>query len=332
LSLTANTELIICSVETQSQHPELFHYTKRDAFQSIVTSGTFWASHYADMADPAEVLLMRDLLPAAVAPRFKAIVAELNRHDRRNFGATGGADKLAADFVNELYNKIFLNRTGFTALDAFSVSFSTHADDGEFEREHGLASQWRGYAGDEGFCLVFDTSAMARCLGQEMDSRYWVRLTLDPVRYADAPIDQLFPELVNASADTLRQFLSGVRTPEMAVPEFLAGTTLLKGASFRSEREIRIVAIPGTRRLSDQAVKEHPDDFTVLPVPEVRMRPETARRYIPIFEIASITLPIKRVIVGPSSRQGENAAFARSLVGNMPVTCSKCSLSTEVAR
>jgi hypothetical protein len=41
-------------------------------------------------------------------------------------------------------------------------------------------------------------------LGQEMDARYWARLTLDPVRYADQPVECIFPELVDASADTLR--------------------------------------------------------------------------------------------------------------------------------
>ncbi len=62
------------------------------------------------------------------------------------------------------------------------ASFTTHADDSEFEREHGLLSQWEGYAGPDGLCLVFDTSAMVQHLGLEMDSQYWVRLTLDPVR------------------------------------------------------------------------------------------------------------------------------------------------------
>lgn len=325
-ALIINTELVICSVETQASHPELFHYTSRDAFQGIVSSGTFWASHCADMSDKAEVLLMRKRLPAAVAPRFDEIVAALNRHGRHLFKAAGSGTGVAKDLVDSLYDATFLSKTGFTALDAFSVSFSTHAQDGEFEREHGLASQWKGYAGADGLCLVFDTSAMAQCLGKEMDTRYWVRLALDPVRYDDAPIEQLFPELVNASADTLRQFLSGVRTPDMALPEFLAGATLLKGAGFRTEREVRIVAIPGTQRLSDQAVKEHPDDFTVRPLPEVRARSEPTRRYIRIFETAGMSLPIKRVIVGPSSRQDENAAFARSLVGDVPVTCSVCSL------
>ena len=238
---------------------------------------------------------------------------------------------VARDLVSSLYRTTFLNKTGFTALDAFSVSFTTHADDGDFEREHGLVSQWTSYAGPDGFCLVFDTVEMAHHLGREFDSRYWVRLTLDPVRYDDAPIEQLFPELVDASADTLRQFLSGIREPEMAVPEFLAGATLLKGAAFRAEREVRIVAIPGTKRLSDRAAKEHPDTFKVRPTPEVRKREGTAKRYVAVFEGLAMKLPLKRVIVGPSPRQAENAVFARALVGEVPVSLSQCPLEPAQA-
>ena len=98
-------------------------------------------------------------------------------------------------------------------------------------------------------------------LGREMDARYWARLTLDPVRYADRPIEDIFPELVDASADTLRQFIDGVKLPEMAVPQFLAGATLLKGAAYKPEREVRIVAIPGTAKMAKYAAKEFPDQF-----------------------------------------------------------------------
>lgn len=327
MTLTANTELSICSVETQAKHPELFHYTKSVAFESIVRSNVFWASHYADMKDKNEVLLMRDQLPAAVAPQFERIVATRARRDRRLFKATGGAKRLATDFVESLYGATFLSKGGITALDAFTVSFSTHADDGGFEREHGLLSQWQEYAGVDGFCLVFDTSAMAQHLGQEFDSRYWVRLTLDPVRYADAPVEELFPELVNASADTLRQFLSGIRVPGMAVPEFLAGATLLKGAGYRPEREVRIVAIPGSQPLSKQAAKEHPGIFNALPLPRIHTQPGATRWYVSIFETLGLKLPIKRVIVGPGGRQEANATFARSLVGDVPVSCSLCPLA-----
>ena len=182
---TSVIDLNICDVETQRNHPELFHYTSRAAFESIVTSSTLWASHYADMADKKEVLLMRDRLPAVIAPRYDQIMASFNRHDRRHFRSTGGSVKLATDLVDELYRPTFLSNTGATAVDAFTVSFSTHANDSETEREHGLASQWKDYAGPDGFCLVFDTTRIADNLGQEKDSRYWTWLQLKPVRYGE---------------------------------------------------------------------------------------------------------------------------------------------------
>ena len=62
-------ENVICSVETMSRHPELYHYTKPAAFEGIVGSQTLWCSHYREMLDTDEVRLMRNLLPPAVAPR-----------------------------------------------------------------------------------------------------------------------------------------------------------------------------------------------------------------------------------------------------------------------
>ena len=110
----------------------------------------------------------------------------------------------------------------------------------------------------------------------------------------------------------------------MAIPEFLAGATLLKNSDYREERELRIVAIPGTKRLSDQAVKDHPQAFKVLPLPPIHTRPDSGGRYVSVFEDLTAKLPIKRVIVGPSDRQAKNAEFARSIVGDMPVTLSQC--------
>jgi len=69
-------------------------------------------------------------------------------------------------------------------IAAFMTSFSTHAGDGDFERENGLWSQWERYAGADGYCIVFDTAAMCDLLGAEFDGSYWVRLDLDSVRYS----------------------------------------------------------------------------------------------------------------------------------------------------
>jgi hypothetical protein len=322
----ANVENVVCSVETMSRHPELYHYTKPAAFEGILGSQTLWCSHYREMLDTDEVQLMRALLPRAVAPRLNAIVEKLNREKRRLWDASGRGAKTARHLVEALYGATFDGRAVYSALDAYLFSFSTHAEDTAFAREHGIQSQWTDYAGPEGYCLVFDIGEIARMLGREMDARYWARLTLDPVRYADRPVEDIFPELVDGLADTLRQFIDGVRVPEMmAVTEFLAGVTLLKGAAYKSERELRIVAIPGTAKLAQHAAKEHPAEFdTTMPLPDVLTRPDTGKRYVALFDGLGLRLPVKRVIVGPGPQQEDRAARARSILGDVPVTLSRC--------
>jgi hypothetical protein len=112
----------------------------------------------------------------------------------------------------------------------------------------------------------------------------------------------------------------------MAVQEFLVATTLLKDARYRPEREVRIVGIPGTKRMSDQATKDHPSVFKVLPLPEMRKRVGTEKRYVTIFEDMQAKLPIKRVIAGPAAGE-QGVALAQSLVGDVPVTPSRCTPS-----
>jgi hypothetical protein len=95
--MIANVENVVCTVETMSRHPELYHYTKPAAFDGIVASQTLWCSHYREMLDTDEVRLMRDLLPLAVAPRMDAIARTLNRKSRRIWDAAGGGAKTAGD-------------------------------------------------------------------------------------------------------------------------------------------------------------------------------------------------------------------------------------------
>ena len=111
----------------------------------------------------------------------------------------------------------------------------------------------------------------------------------------------------------------------MAVPEFLAGTTLLKGAAYKSERELRIVGIPGSPTMAQHAAMEHPDEFDVAaPLPAIRARSETGRRYIALFDGLGLRLPIKRVIVGPGTQQEKRAELVRSMLDGVSVTMSCC--------
>jgi len=44
------------------------------------------------------------------------------------------------------------------------------------------------------------------------------------------------------------------------------GATLLKDGNYREEREVRIVAIPGTEELKARALKEYPNEFKPVPL------------------------------------------------------------------
>jgi hypothetical protein len=150
----------------------------------------------------------------------------------------------------------------------------------------------------EGCSLVFDIAAVAQMLKREGDARYWMWLMLKPVRYAGRPVDEIFPEMVFGSADSLRRFIDGEKVPEMPVSEFLMGTTLLKGASYKSEREVRIVAIPGTLETARHAAQEYPDEFdATLPLPNIKTRPDTSKRYVALFDGLGLRLP---AVTGPS--------------------------------
>ena len=86
------------------------------------------------------------------------------------------------------------------------------------------------------------------------------------------------------------------------------------------------MAIPGSKRLSDQAATEHPLDFQVTPLPAIRTQSGSGRRFVSLFETLGSKLPIKRVIVGPSARQKENFALAMSLIDGASVSLSRCVL------
>jgi hypothetical protein len=191
LKLTQETNLVVCSAETKRDHPELFHYTKRSGLEGILSSETLRASHFKDLNDKREVWLLRQRLIDALAPRFDALSPQLNRHRRLAFKAQGRGAGGARRMLDALYGATFDSKDGPTKLEAFMTSFSTHAADGDFEREHGLWSQWERYAGPDGYCIVFDTAEMCEILGREFDRDYWVRLALEPVRYSaeDASID-----------------------------------------------------------------------------------------------------------------------------------------------
>jgi hypothetical protein len=326
MTLTTDVELSICSKQFQQDHPQLYHYTSRVGLEGIVRTNTIWATNYRSLNDSSEIIHLKKPFARALVPRFRDIVeaSNIDAHRRQLLEAGGGYEGLAGSFVESLYRATFESPGGFTAIETYITCFCTHAADRFYVRENGLLSQWRGYSGGDGFCIVLETPALCRLLAREFDEHYWVHLQANPVRYAvdDTPLDALFPELVGAAEKTLRGLLSGRGEPAMATSEFLRGATLFKHQGFLEEQEVRIVAIPGTEELRGQGRLEHAD-FPAGPLPGICRVSHTDRRYIQLFEGSGMPLPIVGVIVGPSRNQVANTAFARSVVGaGVQIVCS----------
>ncbi len=117
-------------------------------------------------------------------------------------------------------------------------------------------SQWRGYGGDGGFCIVFDTVKLSELLWHEFDSHYWLHLNISSVYYAlsTASIEEIFPKVIERCGYFVAEILENRVPPPMDdgfVP-FVAGATLFKHHGFSEEREVRIVAIPGSDEVQKQ--------------------------------------------------------------------------------
>jgi hypothetical protein len=323
-----------------SEHPELHHYTTHSGLIGIYKTNTLWAMHFSHLNDATEVIHLQAPLLEAVVARFIQILNERRTQISRSqsdfdvrLGASlvqpGGAEMVAraaaTDIVQALYKFTFENEAAFPFAEPFIASFCSHSSDQAYERENGLLSQWRAYGRDGGFCIVFDTAALAGMLGREFDAHYWIHMNLAAAHYAidGISVAEVFPQLL----DRCGIFFSGImdgrvpEAPDDGFEPFVAGATLFKHQGFREEREVRIVAVPGSERVMERVQAEH-KDFHPAP-PKTMRETNNGRRYVALFDSLGEQLPIKRIIVGPSRDQDSNYIRARELVGeSVPVVRS----------
>jgi hypothetical protein len=219
-----------------------------------------------------------------------------------------------------MYGAAFKSDIVTPLAEPYLASFCAHSRDQLYEVDNGLLSQWRAYGGSERYCIVFDTLELVRILLQEFDSHYWIYLRLAEVHYAlsDTKIETLFPELINSSENHLIEAFSGrkIEISPQAMVEFFAAAPRLKHQGFKEEQEVRIIAIPGKASTVDMMRVEHPD-HVMAPLKKIRTRATASVEcpYIALFDSLCSTLPIKRVIVGPSRNRNEDLARARHVLG-----------------
>jgi hypothetical protein len=310
-------------------HSELHHYTGAAGLKGIVESNSMWATYFADMNDAQEIHTLRVPLVDELAKRLDPIVKQIRLRNPPKDNAVRRPDaarRLARIWGNALYRVVFAGDDTERTAYCCTACFCSHAGGQPYEREHGLLSQWRGYGKDGGFCLVFDTTKLWRLFEKERGAYFYVYTDVREAFYPREPPKQIefFTELLDTSEAVIKSALLGNRdfSVDHTLLPFVFSATAFKHQGFHEEREVRLVAMAGTKLAAD-TVREAGQ--TPAPLKEVHktMRDGRERRHISLFGKDFAALPLKRVIVGPSGSQDANAAFAQKIVGaKVPVSKS----------
>jgi hypothetical protein len=143
----------------------VFHYTDTAGLLGILSSDTLFATDYRYLNDVSEAGPIRDLIMPILEAEVAAITPKLieNRWLKKEYYDEHGvsAHRLQAE---KLYASVV--RAADNVTPFFVVSFCKH-EVGTPAFEHGLLSQWRGYAEAGGFAIEFDEQKLDTLLKAE---------------------------------------------------------------------------------------------------------------------------------------------------------------------
>ena len=195
-------------------HPELHHYTTRGGLEGILNTNTLWATHFSNLSDSSEIMLLKEPLIEALDEPVKQVIIR-NQRDRlslrrflqRNGGASAYARECVRAFVDAHYTAAFAGRDVHALAEPFVSSFCSHAHDHQYERANGLLSQWRGYGAKGRFALVFDTRALDDLLAREWRAHFWIKLELAEVVYfkGHETMNTAFPKLLQEAVSFMSE-------------------------------------------------------------------------------------------------------------------------------
>jgi hypothetical protein len=241
----------------------LYHYTNVVALMSIFRTNELWATNAAYTNDQTEIL--HSLL------QLRRIV-ESDLKDRQSDPAADSMLTVAEEF--------------YTIVEAYLLCFCANGD---------LLSQWRGYGQQGGYAIGFDPSSF----GHLIETGH---VMLVPILYDEAEQDRLLRELVARwrsafkdipAAEDVRQARRLGAFVFAQAFSYLAAA--FKSGAFEEEQEWRLVY----RR---QVIM--PDDGSGLAVRfrdrDGMVTPYVALKGVPANGETAATLPVKRIVMGPT--------------------------------
>ena len=323
------------------KHPELFHYTSIPALKGILETNSLWATRATHLNDSSELELIWPSITRQFIKHYNKgsrIFLQRNPEVERDVDGSGGVSKIAKADGSRIVNEMHLQLVGDEDYPShspiFVVSFATHGGKSQrnkYHRRHGMLSQWRGYGGDEGVAIVFDTAQIEKLLQSEDRLFLYWPLRISKVIYfeKDISLRKHFSSLFETLETCARNFIEPKDKEPLeslvtrAFSELSWEFGRLKHVGFHEERECRIIV--GATRESLREKLAALGEKNLKPVKETHLRHGhlTSIPYIRLFEDLGKNLPIKRIIIGPSKNQKDNLEKVHELAGSRGIKVQK---------
>jgi len=306
-------------MEVADEHPLLFHYTTAAGLLGILETHQLWATHIGYLNDAEErTLFFDERLPYIIRPSIARALADLQSDDeiKAAIAGMGGMEAAISKTVDQFAANIKDHTFQFGT--PFVTSFCPPT---EKDRDNGLLSQWRGYGGDGGYAVVFDTRALSEHMKHETGYNY-EHLAISDVLYIakgqPAPSsDKSVQDAERHIHDAVYSFFTTQQSSSFD-PMYSPINTLsccTKHRGFQEEVEVRIIATPVGDVIYDESVASG----------DTRPRKKVYHRvvggmlvpYIKLFDHAIVDqyrLPIKKIIVGPHPDRAKRADAVWSLL------------------
>jgi hypothetical protein len=161
--------------------PSVFHYTDSAGLLGILSSKSLYATDYRYLNDVSEGSMIRELIVPIFVAEIEQIAPKLRQKglftEFYEFHGVSGYRLQAERFYNALVNALV------ETSPPFVLSFCQHTEKKHIE--HGLLSQWRGYAGSPGFAIEFDETALCDLIAVEHATFGYAPMQSVFVRYRD---------------------------------------------------------------------------------------------------------------------------------------------------
>jgi hypothetical protein len=295
--------------------PLLFHYTDAGGVRGILEQNELWATHYRFLNDKTKVVQARQrILPIAVeVAKRKFAWWQADSEFRQHIEQFGGYESVVDHEVTSVINAVF--QTTSRLAPQFIVSFSAHME--EEETTNGALDMWRAYPKDElgGYCLVINSHRFETLMAEEGRRHATYAMHLQDVNYLEQVDDDIAQvagkiiDVLNGIYQTMGlQVLGDTASPGDVYQPVALEMTRHKNWHFRSEREIRLVTSPQTRRSSP--------GYRKITGREIFYRVATGC-FVPtakVFGKDVSAIPVEKIIVGPGDRQEQRAEGLRSFL------------------